>query len=120
MSNEVLKYKDCGVTNLIDHVKWRGHVSKLLNAQNNIMLPGVSNPVETNMYEATPLFHNISKLMPPTTFQPSLHMQDQKANMKTILIALLAVKSLPMTTTGKSMFVLYFILVFLNTVLVDR
>ena len=40
--------------------------------------------------------------------------------MKTILIALLAVKSLPMTTTGKSMFVLYFILVFLNTVLVDR
>lgn len=90
----VLKHKDCGVTSLTDHViKWKGQVSKLLDAQSSSLLPGVCGPVETNMYGAPPLFHNSPKLKPSTIVQPSVHMNDQKANMEAMLVALLAKKA---------------------------
>lgn len=99
---------------MTDHVKRKNHISMLiLNAQNNSLLLGVSNPVETNhMYGAPPLFHNVLKSKLSTTIRPSVHMKDQKVNMDTKLVTLLAEKGLPCIMTGRSIFSRCFILVF--------
>ena len=101
----MLKYRDCAVTSITDHVEQKSHVLKLLDAQNNSLSPGVSNPVKTNhMYGALSLFHNISESKPSTTIRPCMHVKDQKAKMEAVLLALLAEKSLSFTMTGWSTF----------------
>ena len=71
-ANKVQKYKDCGVTSLTDHVKWKGHISKLLDAQINSVLAGVSEPLKTiYMYGTQPLFHNI---LSQSLSEPSDHL----------------------------------------------
>ena len=108
----MLKYKDHGVTSPSYHVQWKGRISKLLESQNNSLLPGVSDTFETNdMYGAPPLFHNVPKSKPSTTVRPSVHMKDRKANMEAMLVSLLAEKCLPVTVTGGSIFDTCFILV---------
>ena len=109
----MLKEKDNGVTSLTDHVKWKGQVSKLLDAKNNSLSPRVSDPVERNhMYGASPLFHNVPKSKPSTTVRLYVHMKDRKANMEAMIVALLAEKGFPFTMTGRSIFDRCFILVF--------
>lgn len=101
---------------LTDHVKWKGHISKLLDVQINSVLAGVSEPLKTiYMYGTQPLFHNILKSKPFRTIRPFVHMKDQKVNMVAILLALLAEKGLPFTMTCRSIFGCCFILEFFKT-----
>ena len=109
-ANKVLKYKDCGVACCTDDATRKGKISNLLDAQNNSLLPGVSDPVETNRMYGAPAFHNVLKSS--SILQPSVHMRDWKVNMEAIVVANLAEKGFPFTMTGRSILGCCFILVF--------
>ena len=81
-------------------------MGKVLDLALTSLLPGVSDPVESNfMYGAPPAFFEAPKAKSTTAFRPSVHISDRKANMEAMLVAFLAEKSLPFTMAGKKILI---------------